>query len=239
MLINRFLTLGCSITDHPGWASYTSQCINRPLLNVAVSSGSNDIQQHYVQHAILTNQIQETDLVIWQVTSTIRKYARMPATVPNRLAVHNLSHVTPNVPYLITPFENLFDHVNRIEALSHVAEPLTPLLMLPEADRISALLFDMVALSRFTKNMVVLLGWEHAISPEYKQQFETVLRNHNIRYIPTPIVDWCITQQLTFNGDNIHPSNHASCSYAQQVILPVLDDMLHTTITRLPLPPLI
>lgn len=236
MSINRLITLGCSVTEQPGWAAYTSQCTGLPLVNMAASSGSNDVQQHYVQHAMLTNAVSDTDLVIWQVTSTTRKYAQLPVTDANMAHAYAASAGSQYPAYRITPFTNIFDDTSRIELLSHADLSTVPTRLLPEADRISSMLFHMIALKQRVNNLIVLLGWEHAITPAYKARFEHMLKIHNIAYIDVPIVDWCIAQQLQFNGDNIHPTNRASSIYAQRVIFPILEPILCTTIKHLQLP---
>ena len=230
----KIVTLGCSLTHQAGWADYIAECTKLPLVNLAQSAGSNQIQQYRFHEYILTEKVDSSDLVIWQITSTHRRHNRIKLNNEWKLKLAKELYIPVtfrnNNPTITKKNKNMFDGNNRIDFLciSENADSIKD-----EEQLIEDLLFHLVTAKKFFPNLLVIFGWERVLPPQYLQKFKDFLDSFNIEYIEDTIVDWCEAQQLPMAGTK-HPTHRSYQAYGEQVIMPKINSMLGTEFNILP-----
>ena len=227
----RLITLGCSLTHQIGWADYVSTCSKLPLINLAQSAGSNQIQQHRFKEFILTDSILHEDFVIWQITSTGRKHDRLKLTPTWRLKLAKELYVPdiirngPKFHHTITQKHvNLFDGKARVDLLcttDYVDGPTD------EEQLLEDLLFSLVMAKKHTPNLLVIFGWNEVIQHQHIDLFKTLLNKFGIAYLDDTIVDWCSKHNLPFAG-SMHPTHKSYQAYGANVVLPKINNMIGT-----------
>lgn len=224
MNYNRLISLGCSLTHHHGWASRVAQALKIPLVNLAKSGGSNQLQVYKMQKMILENEVKPTDLIIWQITGSERKYLRLCNTPDNlKLAIKD-SMNSESPTYEITN-PNMFDNIGRINFLCYSTHALDTFRDKEDdsSQYLEDLLFMIKVSSYITKNILVIFGWQQALSINELDIFKTYLTHNNIDYINEPIVEWCHSKDLQFKDrTKTHPTYDSYAEYADKIILPKL-----------------
>lgn len=227
----NLITLGCSLTHQAGWAQYVSECMHLPLFNLAQSAGSNQLQQKRIQELILRNELLSDDIVIWQLTSTIRYYNREMLTKQNQEKLKYFKHNSDVHPTVIESKKNLFDNNIRIDYLCNsVRERNQP----DEAQLVEDILFHLIAIKKITPNIFVFLGWNESVPLEYQTKFKQLLNQHQINFIDPPLVDWCHSQHLKFDLLE-HPTVGSASKYARDVLIPVIENQLNIKIETVPI----
>ena len=236
-MITKIIALGCSITEQVGWAAYLSECMSLPLVNLAVSSGSNQLQQKRIQEYIFKNDIAPDDIVVWQITATNRSQARLVADHHNLQLAKEDAKGCDYSPSIVSS-KNIFDGKDRIDFLSHSNYALQSRTVIDdsiEPQLLEDLLFYLIAISKMTSNLLVVFGWDTVLSADYISKFKQELDLHKINYVIPTIVSYCHTYKLAFNGDTTHPTNGSSRIYARDVLIPKLNKMINTNIPTLPI----
>lgn len=219
--MKRLITLGCSLTHQFGWAEHVSKETGLPLLNLAVSSGSNPLQISKMQRMILKGEITSEDLIIWQITSVDRPMVSAKANESNLSIFSN----QPPGSFIITEETNIFDDLQRIQFLSH--SPLTLTLhrqmhnKIDNEQKLEDILFILKITKMFSPNLLVLFGWETVLPEKHINIFKNYLKQFDIDCIDDDIVHWCKSNKLSFNGSNMtHPSDSSYRAFADALILP-------------------
>lgn len=228
-MTQKLITLGCSLTHQIGWADYIARNLKIPLVNLAVSSGSNRLQQKRIQSYIFENNIGPDDIIIWQLTGSGRYHFRDLLT-PNSLRDAKIKNSAMQYMPIDTSSVNCFDNEPRLDFLSHAVKPNNYVLSRSaELDRLEDLLFYIISLSKFTPNVLVIVGWSTVFPAGCLQIFKEKLSKFSISYIDETIVDYCKEQNLTFNGeDKTHPTAESHHIYAEKIILPRLVKLINT-----------
>jgi hypothetical protein len=224
----KLITLGCSLTHINGWKEELALLLNCKLLNLAESAGSNGLQIYRLHEFLLSGQLNNNDIIVWQVTSDARIPMRLPGTVRNlnlvnKIQLEQFNHIK-NYHYVATS-RNTLDSATRIDLLCN--SPLVDRRALTEFDTaqsLETLLANIILLSRAHKRMLVFLGWDRAISPNYKDVFVSRLKQHNVCYLDSTYVEWARENKLSFM-DAHHPSEETSKLFAS-VLLPKLTEFL-------------
>jgi hypothetical protein len=227
-MFNHLISLGCSLTHQIGWADHVATTLEIPLTNLAVSAGSNQIQQRRLQEYILRKGITEKDLVIWQLTSTDRRYSRVQLTPRWQKILHKEltdSDEIKNDPLYQFTFTksspNLIDNQERIDFLctsDHASGDVN------EANLLEEILFHLVVVKKYTPYLIVVLGWEQVITDQYRNKFKELLKKYNIDYIDDYICEWCAIQNLPFDG-TLHPAHNSYKEYAVDVLIPKIKEL--------------
>lgn len=218
----QIITLGCSLTHQPGWAAYLEHCTNLPVINLAQSSGSNQLQQRRIQEYIFENGLDDSSIVIWQITGTHRRYRRSKLTD----ALYKQSEKSMEFPRVVTSSPNIFDSEMRVDYLSH---NINAFVVEDENQVLEDLLFYLISIKKFTPNLLVFLGWKNELIMQHIDTFKEHLKKHNIDYIDEPVTDWCLEQNLPFEPMK-HPTNGSYCQYAKHVLIPRLEKLLGISI---------
>jgi ABC-type uncharacterized transport system fused permease/ATPase subunit len=228
-MFNRLISLGCSLTHQIGWADQVASTLEIPLINLAVSAGSNQIQQKRIQEFILRNGISNHDLVVWQITGTSRHYNRERLTFKWR---HNLKKELtdsdeikrdPSYHFTFTrSSQNLIDFEERIDFLCTSPYAIGNI---DEADLLEDILFHLVTIKKYTPYLLVVLGWEQAITNQNRNKFIKLLKEYHIDCVDEYICEWCANQNLPFDG-TLHPSHNSYQEYALNVLIPKIRELL-------------
>ena len=229
--MRRLITLGCSLTHQAGWSQYLATCMQLPLYNLSQSAGSNQLQQKRIQEFIFTNNIASTDIVIWQLTSTMRYYKREKLTENNQKVIEQFKNNKDIHSTMIESNVNIFDKSTRADYLCNSVDDRNEK---DEAQVLEDLLFYIISIKKFTSNFFVFLGWKDAIPLEFQEKFKNLLDEHQINYINECLVDWCHQQKLTFDLLN-HPTNGSSSRYARDILFPAIEKQLNIKINSVPI----
>lgn len=210
-MIDRLITLGCSLTHHAGWANTLQKRLDVPLINLSMSSGSNQLQQWRYQELVLRNEITSNDLIVWQITGAERRFLRMKSSLANVKTLNDNVQLS----------KNIFDKGDRLDYLSHTAPEPDPNHRDPE-QLLENLLFYIISAKMRSPNTFVLYGWKDCMQKKYRQIFEKKLYQNNIKLVEQPILEWCRKNKLEFKPDGNHPENIAYQHYVDNCLLPTL-----------------
>lgn len=211
MQSRKIITLGCSLTHHAGWATTLQKRLDIPLINLSMSSGSNQLQQWRYQELVLRNEITSNDLIVWQITGAERQFLRTKSNAVNAKTLNDTVRVS----------KNIFDKGDRLDYLSHTAPAEPPQNTDPE-QLLENLLFYIISAKMRSPNTFVLYGWKDCIEKRYRPTFEKQLDQNNIKLVEHPIVEWCRKNKLEFKPDGNHPENSAYQQYVDKCLLPTL-----------------
>ena len=230
-MINNIITLGCSLTHQHGWAEYIAQSLKLPLINLSQAAGSNQIQMKKIQEYIFANNITNKDLIIWQITGTERRHKREKMTNELALEIDKQSERqkrdTKFYPTIMAdPFTNIFDQTQRVDFLCQNDDATA---MLDEEQFLEDLLFYILAIKKFTPNLIIFFGWNKSLPYKHFSKFKNILKDNNVSVIEEAITDWCLKNKLNFKPC-LHPSIGASYQYAKENILPAIEKMLNIEI---------
>lgn len=223
----KIITLGCSLTHQAGWAEYVHHCTGLPVINLAQSAGSNQIQQYRFHEYILREKIDSSDLVIWQITATHRRHGRIKLNTEWRLKLGKELYIPNRLkinPTITTRNKNLFDNRKRVDFLC-ISNNATS--VKDEEQVIEDLLFHLITAKKFFPNLLVIFGWDRVLPEQYQEKFKKFLKSFDIEYIEDSIVDWCESRQLPMAGTG-HPTHRSYQIYGEQVIIPKINNMLGT-----------
>lgn len=228
MVENKLITLGCSLTHQDGWKERTALLTNRTLVNFAQSAGSNGLQINRLHEYIINNNIDENDIVIWQITAS----GRMPLRLnPDQQLLEEIIEIdetqfTPgrNCHY-VKSVPNLFDNQPRIDILCN-----SPIINRPQIiefdcrQELQTLVSTLILLSKSHKKLLIFFGWSKMLPVTHNSIFVNTLIKHKINYIDNPYVDWAKSNNKTFRDDT-HPSQLAGEQFTDEVILPKLSEL--------------
>lgn len=219
---NRLITLGCSLTHHAGWASTLQKRLDIPLINLSMSSGSNQLQQWRFQELVFKDNITDKDIVIWQITGSERRFARKRLfSLTNAQREQHKLDIDIDGTKILS--KNIFDNYYRLDYLSHASyKKWDP----QDEQNLENLLFYIISSKKMTPNTFVIYGWENCIPSDYKSIFESQLSKHNITIIDQPIVEWCHANKLSFHPDNVHPLQSAYETYVDDYLLSTLQEFI-------------
>ncbi len=215
MFNKSLIALGCSLTHLPGWATVVSDTMDLKLINLSQAAGSNQLQEKRLQQFLLINDISKYDIVVWQITSTVRGYSRK--------RFYNSSNDDHN-PNCTSMFENIFDGEKRIDLLSIAPDVIKDS---DESQLLENLLFHLKVVKKYTPNLLVFLGWEQSISDNYREKFFSALVKNKIDYINEYMCEWCILKNYKMDS-YLHPSYDGYEAYANEIIIPKLRQMIRS-----------
>lgn len=227
--MRKLITLGCSLTHHAGWAQYINECMNVKLYNLSQSAGSNQLQQRRLQEFIFEQPITNDDIVIWQLTSTMRYYKR--ELVKNQSQISHFKNDSTSHPKIVLTNKNIFDDNNRVDYLCNSVDDRNEV---DEAQILEDILFYLISVRSFTPHFFVFLGWQDAIPVEYRKKFIELLEHYRINFIDDSLVEWCYQHNLKFDLRE-HPTTGSSSKYARDVLIPAIEKQLNITIDVAPI----
>ena len=198
--MNRIIALGCSHTAIDGYINYFNKMYNLEIENFAESAGSNQLQLHKLNNAYIKNKIDNSTILLWQITSPVRNHIIIPDK-------NSKCSGTPREGlYNWTPIEiELGDHLGCALLANHpdckITNPYDHVVNLQN------IIIGIVQWSYIVKKIIVYFGWEFLSNSEYESSIKILEQRTNITILPKDqsIVSWCRNQNLEFADDFQHP----------------------------------
>lgn len=218
----KIITLGCSFSAFGHLKTWPERIVEHfsnvfekvDLINLALPASSNQLQILRLQEYIVYDNITPEDIVIWQITATIRGHQRFK----NNEGKRNKDLTTPTAFY--TGSTNYFDKKNRLDYLCH--HPVSLNMQVDEPEILQQLLYNLKVLKKFTNKVMVIKGWEGVIPEEYLKDFYLFLDKHNISFIDQSIMSHNIENNYPVAEDKMHPSEEAYISFTDSKIIPLI-----------------
>lgn len=209
----NLVTFGCSFTYSGGtcsWSDHTSNKLRLPLKNYAQAGGSNSLQIKRYQRAVIDGEIDEDDIVIWQITSIFRYNKRFKTS--NRKDIYeNFREDTPHKPTSV----NIFDDEERSDCMHLRPNTKTEYRRNDFAENLQELIFHIISCKNISKKTLVIFGWRDVIPLEWVDKFQKLLDEHNVDYIDTPILEHVEV--------GIHPTEDEYKQFSENIIIPKLN----------------
>lgn len=221
----KILTLGCSFSAFGHLKSWPERIVEHfvknfdkvELINLALPASSNQLQILRLQEYVIYNNIDSDDIVIWQITATVRGHQRSKNSEGKR----NKDLTNPTAFY--TGSTNYFDKKNRLDYLCH--HPISLNMQVDEPEILQQLLYNLKILKKFTNKVMVIKGWEGVIPEEYLKDFYLFLDKNSISYIDEAILTHNIENNYPLGEDKMHPSEEAYVSFTDKKIIPLIKKM--------------
>lgn len=228
--MNKLLVFGCSLSaaGHlKTWSDQVKEVINLDdqdveLWNYAVPASSNVLQIKRFQEYLVNHNINENDMVIWQVTGSERGHRRISNRVEKDLP-EEFSKLTRKKNTFFNGAINYFDQKRRIDLLCH--HPNCVGSHIDEEEVLQELLFCFKVAKKFSKKVLVFLGWDEAVPYEHSKKFTNFLKDNNIDYISESLVSYTKRNNLPLLPDGTHPGEDAYISYANNMIVPAIKNL--------------
>lgn len=215
-LKNRYISLGCSLTAQTGYIKFLIREYGLDITNLAVSAGSNQLQQHRLNNLYVKNQINLNTILLWQITFPLRSHALIDY---DEFAETNSSseffdNIRENVELFQSSHYALLTHNPYFQKI-HVASNYN--------ENLQNLTIDIMHWSFLCKKIIVYLGWDFMEKKVYKTFLNFLKRRPNILVLPqeSNIVDWCKNNNLEFS-DDLHPTEESYIQWAKSNLIPVL-----------------
>lgn len=217
----KLITLGCSLTHHPGVKDELANLTNTDLLNLAHSAGSNQLQVARLHETMLDKKISSTDIVYWQITGVDRKYARLQMDQFREVDKIQQEQFTEPFHHYVCTSKNIFDSKNRIDLLSNTPFEINDIDVNQELQQ---LLVTIIMLSYVTPKIIIVFGWKNIMSPQQLHIFKNYLNRFNISYIDQEYLEYAVTNKLEM-CDDMHPAQSAGQQYAKEIVYPKLKSL--------------
>lgn len=217
-MARKYISLGCSLTEQPGYVNHFNQTYNLDILNLAVSAGSNQLQSVRLKNCIFNNEIDQDTTLVWQITA------------PRSHAVGDKKETVPMCTG--EPFVGMYDWIPQAFDLFDKTEVallsnndyFRPGIKPNPAEIYQNLTADIYQWSFIVKEIIVYLGWSIFVDEIVQNKMYNFLKTRpNIKVIPRnqSIIDWCKHHNLKF-FDQFHPSTSSYVAWGDQILLPYL-----------------
>lgn len=234
--MQEIVVLGCSLSAQPGYADYIYENYHSIVHNLAVCAGSNDLQQLRLTNLYFDNKIDNETILLWQVTSPMRKFMVSPYDDDR------FCYGTPSSPYDKNSFcygaspSEYFDWMlqdvsltgkrHRIWLNNNKKVKAVPNCLSDDA-ALQNLAMDIFQWSLIVKKVFVTVGWRDMVDADTLEGFLEFLSSKNIDTLPHDqcIVDWCRDNQQPF-GDNMHPDKLGYVNWFRSTLEPRLAPLL-------------
>lgn len=201
--------------DYPGIKESLANHLNCENVNLSQCAGSNPLQVQRIQEYIIRNQVDTSDIVVWQLTGIARMHIRSPFLKGTN------SHVVESQP-------NIFDGRIRYDFLSNSEVVDTPenRKLYDEGVALETLLANIILVSKMYPKTLIVFGFSGMFYEEKdKLKFTNLLDFHNVNYIDEYYVKWARDHKLPFHADREHPRPKAGEKFVSLVIIPKLKEL--------------
>lgn len=223
--MSRLITLGCSLTYDIGMKERLAELLAYDLISHAQTAGSNGLQINKFHEYVLENDVDEQDLVLWQITSPTRNHVRLYPNIVNTKKVKDIQEkdFAPNDRYhYIQNSMNVFDNLSRLDMLCNSPYSLVEF---DSNEQLQNILTNIVLCSKIYPKTMILFGWSQMLNDKEKDIFFQYLDRHNVQYIKEFYVDWIKNNKLKMWDDDYHPAPESGAIFAEQVIMPKLQEL--------------
>jgi hypothetical protein len=229
MVKGKLITFGCSLTAHNGLKEELARLTNRQLVNLSVSAGGNGLQIHRLHEYIINNNINDSDIVLWQITGSERNSIRLDPPESQRTRINDIqknqfAHI--NHQHYVESLPNIFDNRPRVDLLcnSPITEIKEHVMLFDPNQQMQTLLATLILLHNTHKKILIFFGWNDVMQENVKKIFLSTLTNKLIPYITESYLDWAIQNKKSLTWD-FHPDCATGEEFAKTVIFPALNKL--------------
>ena len=222
--MSNLFTLGCSLTWGMGWKELLAERHDLNLVSSAMFAGSNDLQLRRIHSYIVNNQINNDDIIIWQLTSTARSSFRVidPTWIAS---LDNVQREDEDAVYYIDAPKNYFDGQIHKDVLSNHPMIIKYSSYYNAYAMLEEILSTIILLNKSYK-ILVFVGWEGALS-EDPNNYNNVMRlldKNKVPHLTESYLSWAIRTHQPLS-DDLHPTMDASEIYGETVLIPKLQEL--------------
>lgn len=217
--MEKNIALGCSLTAQDGYVNDLKSNYGFDILNLAVSAGSNQLQELRLQNCLIEGLVSFDTTLIWQLTNPTRYF-------------EIVSPVDKSIPLNGVPFSGSFDWIP--DELSLFNTKTKVLLTnnkhfsnyrIPDMHgNLQNTIVNIYKWSFLVNRIVVFYGWNFGITDVNEEQIKRFLQTRpNIQVLPLEdsILDWCKNKNLAL-ADSNHPMEDSYREWGRQILLPYL-----------------
>lgn len=223
----KLFTFGCSLTDFKGIKEKLSNLLGVEFVNSAQAAGSNQLQINKFNELVLENKITNEDIIYWQITFMLRRYRRlMKHHLPQIENMQKNQFKFPGTHFTISN-PNIFDNQTRIDLMTN-SPWYSKYIKESEIDYnqdLQTLLSTIILSKKITKNVIVVFGWDEVITDDYLKIFKNYLKKNNIKYVDESYLTYVTKNNLEFM-DDLHPTEKSAELFAENIIYPLLKEMI-------------
>jgi hypothetical protein len=225
----RLITLGDSTaTGFNSWAGITASKINYEHVNFSEAAGCNELQIKLMQEWLLDNDLNNNDIVIWQISKYLNSLVRLSMNhheecekISNRLKGNSVS------THYILSSKNKFDDEHRIDLLS-----ISPMLRkFPQKIKddteqlLQDLLFMFIIIRNIHPKILIFRTHDSGVPKKYWNTMTNIFLERDINFLKETIINYCIDNNLPFNPDGYHPTTESHIQFSEKVVLPKLQSL--------------
>jgi len=201
--MHNIIALGCSLTRQDGYIKYFNEEYSLNIKNYAVSGGSNQLQCHKLNNAYINGDLDESTILIWQITSPSRAHALTTNTNGNQ------GNPEGNNKFNYVPEKvSLFN--KKRYALLHQHPCIYKMTLDDYHENLQNLIIEITHWSYVVKKIIVHFGWTFFEVEEWRKIHSWFSQRENILLIPKEncICDWVIMRRLPL-ADDFHPTEES------------------------------
>jgi hypothetical protein len=252
--MKRIRSFGCSITGHHHWRFLSgdrnielAHCDGDEFVvngfdvkSYAILGGSNDMQHIQYANEVYHDNILKDDIIIWQITNPTRKMISNDSLSfdKSKWSWWRRNASKDNDAILEGGFldvENIFDLDHRIKGFDVTVGGSRELvskkfkndwLTINETNTsLYSLLWQLNGVKRENKKLLILFGWDDMFStPFAKNQVIKFLKDKDIDYISSSILDWTIKEGYE-PAITSHPQLDGYYAFTNQMLMPKLKEL--------------
>lgn len=207
----QLMTFGCSLTQICGVTDFFQTVFD--LQDFSESAGSNQLQIQRYRDFAAANDISPDSIILYQITGLDRPWARL-----SRLMFHaNPDYYVPKLP------QNHYCYVENHDTVD--------LLCNAKFDHVNPSmitcrdLLDFLGEVNQHHHLIVWFGHKGFVESNYAEISKYLEQNHVVT-CQEFFTQWCWDNQLPFL-DDLHPAPESGQLYAQQCLLPLINQVMH------------
>lgn len=218
----KLITLGDSATHgNHTWAKHLSSCLHYDLINIAESASSNELQVKLMQEFLLDNNINENDIIVWEIGISWRPQIRIKID-DNFQKIQRMDRLLnrKGLYHYISKSKNKFDEEYRIDLLdiSPVRKQFIDKDETNELYILQELLFMCVMLRKMNIKLLVFRGREDFVTNEYWKDIKQIFIEKDVKFVENSLGNWCADRELPFLADNMHPDENSQKKFSVEVL---------------------
>jgi hypothetical protein len=222
MVKNKLISLGCSLTNWHGLKEKAASLANLDLVNLSYGAGSNILQVNRLHEYIINNELNNDDIVLWQITGDGRNGLRLQANAHNVEKVKHIQTTQFEFPrhHYIDTSVNIFDGQSRIDLLcgSPILDEPDVVELFDANQQTQTLLATIILLHKMHPKTLIFFGWDDILDNNNKEIFLSFLNKHSITHLEQSYVNWVKENNGKF-VDGSHPTIESGEMFAEHIII--------------------
>ena len=221
--MNTLHTFGCSLTASTDWPDMLARKMKLSLSNHAVPAGDNITQVRRFKDHVLKNEINEHDLVIWEVTYLNRLGFRL--SQDHHFYTANRYNEKVNHNFHLTT-KNIVDEKQHIDYVAFNKDWYDVNWYVQNiGEMLSDLLFAIKTANEMTKGCLVWFADNNIFEDRLtKENFINFLQQNQINTVgyESAIMSWTRDNNFAMAPDGMHPASDVYRRYAETILEPRL-----------------